>query len=102
MSNLPLRSFSDGPWQERLAFVIDMMREMSRETDPQAMVRNYMARVRQVMPVDGFISLSRRGLQRPQVRITRSHRWGMDVNPWSAREHVVVDSGLLSRLIWDE
>ncbi|MBC8105321.1 MAG: SpoIIE family protein phosphatase [Anaerolineae bacterium] len=81
---------------------MDMMREMSLQTDPQAMVRNYMARVRQVMPVDGFISLSRRGLNRPRVRITRSNRWGMDVNPWTAREHVVLESGLLSELIWNE
>ncbi|CAN5496908.1 hypothetical protein BH09PLA1_BH09PLA1_10500 [soil metagenome] len=94
--------FDDGPWQDRLKFVMEMMREMSLQTDPQAMVRNYMARVRQVMPVDGFISLSRRGLRRPQVRITRSNRWGMDVNPWLAREHVILESGLLSDLIWNE
>lgn len=96
------KNFSDGTWQERLRFVMDMMREMSLQTDPQAMVRNYMQRVRQVMPVDGFISLSRRGLQRPHVRITRASRWGFDVNPWQAREHVIIDGGLLGKLIWDE
>lgn len=36
------------PWQERLATILDTMREMSRHTDPQKMVQSYIARVNQL------------------------------------------------------
>src|SRR5215831_12927061 len=64
-----------GPWEERLALIVDTMREMSRQTDPQAMVRAYRARVRQIMPADRSLSLSRRDLTAPLYRITRSSTW---------------------------
>src|SRR5947207_7426617 len=91
-----------GPWRQRLSFVVEMMREMSAQVDPQVMVQNYGARMRQVLPADGFVSLSRRGLTRPQVRVTRSHVWGYNVNPWTARERTILDGGILSDLIWGE
>jgi sigma-B regulation protein RsbU (phosphoserine phosphatase) len=91
-----------GPWPKRLEFVMSMMREISRQNDAQSMVQTYGRRMREVLPSDGFVSLSRRELQRPLVRVTRSHLWGNDVNPWQARERVILDRGLLSDLIWTE
>ena len=35
-----------GDWRERLAYIDTMMREMSRQDDPQAMVRSYVGRIR--------------------------------------------------------
>src|SRR5947207_1513638 len=35
-----------GGWQERLDFVVEMMRDLSRQTDPQVMVANYGQRMR--------------------------------------------------------
>ncbi len=69
---LNLLDQSTGDWQKRLAVIVETMREISRQTDPQAMVRIYGQRMRQFLPVDGSISLSRRGLTFPAYRITRS------------------------------
>jgi len=93
-----------GDWGQRLEFVISLMREISGHTDPQAMVANYRRRVSEVFPGDGFISLSRRDLQRPQVRVTRFSGWEKDVNPWRARpeERVILNGGILADLIWNE
>src|SRR5687767_7796225 len=68
------------PWDQRLAFVVDTMREMSRQTEPQAMVQTYSARMRQVLPSDRYLSLSRRDLPPPQYRITRSSSWDRTIN----------------------
>src|SRR5690349_18978042 len=70
----------------RLAFVVDMMRDLSRKTDPQAMVANYGRRMREVIPADAHMSLSRRDLAAPAVRITRSSRWEPGVNPWKHKD----------------
>ena len=59
-------------WQRRLALIVDTMRDMSRQTDPQAMVRAYGTRMRQLMQTDRTVSLSRRDLPPKKYRITRS------------------------------
>jgi sigma-B regulation protein RsbU (phosphoserine phosphatase) len=88
-------------WQDRLALIVETMREMSRQTDPQAMVRAYGARVRQLMPADRRLSLSRRDLAPPRYRITRSSTWAEEVNPWKETERLpVCAGGLLAELIY--
>jgi sigma-B regulation protein RsbU (phosphoserine phosphatase) len=90
-----------GDWQNRLAVIVDTMREISRQTDPQAMVRIYGGRIRQLMPVDRSVSLSRRGLTFPNYRITRSTTWQENINPWKEKERLpLFAGGLLSRLIY--
>jgi hypothetical protein len=37
----PRRGLFEGTWQQRLDFVVEMMREMSSQTDPQVMVQLY-------------------------------------------------------------
>ena len=87
-------------WQERLDFIVDMMRDMSRHTDPQAMVRAYAERIEQILAVDRRLSLSRRGLEAPQYRITRSTTWDGDINPWTEKDRLpLFEGGLLARLI---
>ena len=63
------------PWQERMDFIVETMREMSLQVDPQEMVAAYGARMRQIMPADRFLSLSRRDLKHPRYRISRSSTW---------------------------
>jgi len=76
---------------------------MSLQTDPEAMVRAYAARMRQLMPSDGRLSLSRRGLQSPRYRITRSHLWKDHINPWKEGERLpVLEGGLLAELIYSD
>ena len=90
-------------WETRLGHIVAMMREMSLHTDPQAMVRAYAKRVREVMPVDAFVALSRRELKRPKYRITRSSTWEKDVNPWSEKAKLpVLEGGILGELIYGE
>ena len=76
------------PWRDRLDFIMETMREMSLQTDPQAMVKAYVAKMEKLLPADKRISLSRRGLQAPQVKITRYSEWQEDVNPWKHPDRV--------------
>ena len=90
----------DVPLAQRLAFVVDTMREVSRQTEPQAMVQTYGRRMRQVMPSDRSLSLSRRELAPPHYRITRSSTWDSDVNPWLQRDRLPqFEGGLLGELL---
>src|ERR1700722_12217201 len=92
-----------GDWQKRLAQIVEMMRDMSRQTDPQAMVRSYGERVRRFLPNDRRISLSRRGLTAPKYRITRSSTWPDNVNPWKEKDRLpLLEGGLLAKLIYSD
>jgi sigma-B regulation protein RsbU (phosphoserine phosphatase) len=88
-------------WQERLSLIEDLMRDMSRHTDPQAMARSYGERVRQLLPVIRRISLSRRGLSYPHYRVTRSTTWAEEIDPWKEKHRLpLLAGGLLAELIY--
>jgi sigma-B regulation protein RsbU (phosphoserine phosphatase) len=92
-----------GDWQQQLALIVATMREMSQQTDPQAMVRAYAAKIRQMLPTDMTVSLSRRLLERPRYRITRCSLWKEEVNPWKDKERLpVLEGGLLGELIYGD
>jgi sigma-B regulation protein RsbU (phosphoserine phosphatase) len=87
----------------RLDYVVSMMRELSLQTDPQAMVRLYGQRLRKLMPADRSIGFSRRGLSWPQYRITRFSGWTEEVNPWSQTGRLPLHSGgILAELIYGD
>jgi sigma-B regulation protein RsbU (phosphoserine phosphatase) len=95
--------FLQGDWRERLAFLDATMREMSRQDDPQAMVRVYGSRIRKLMPAGGWVSLSRRGLDWPLYRITRSSTWNQEVNPWKETAILpMLGGGLLGDLLYGD
>ncbi|HEV3235792.1 MAG TPA: PP2C family protein-serine/threonine phosphatase [Gemmataceae bacterium] len=88
-------------WQQRLSLIEETMRDMSRHTDPQEMVRAYGQRMKELMTIDRRISLSRRGLTYPYYRITRSTTWPDDVNPWKDKDRLpLLKGGLLAELIY--
>jgi len=90
-------------WQERLDYIVATMREMSRQTDPQAMVAAYVARVREILPSDRMLSLSRRDLPPPRYRITRSSTWDQPINPWKEPHRLpLLEGGLLAELIYGD
>jgi phosphoserine phosphatase RsbU/P len=92
-----------GDWQERLAFIVETMRDMSRQSDPQAMVRAYGMRMRQLMHTDRTVSMSRRDLSPRKYRITRSSLWKEEVNPWRDKDLLpVLEGGLLGELIYGD
>jgi phosphoserine phosphatase RsbU/P len=90
-------------WRERLALIVEMMREMSSQTDPLEMRRAYAARMRRIRPLDDSLSLSRRGLKSPYYRITRSSRWGEEINPWKEPDRLpLFKGGVLADLIYGD
>jgi sigma-B regulation protein RsbU (phosphoserine phosphatase) len=92
-----------GNTAEKLAFVVGMMRDLSRQTDPQVMTSEYGRRMRQIVPSDANMSLSRRELDEPFFRITRSSRWEPGVNPWKQKDRLpVFEGGLIGRIIWGD
>ena len=91
----------NGDWQERLPLIVELVRDMSLQTDPQEMVRSYAAKVRVLLPTDGRISLSRRSLSAPRYRITRSTLWKGEINPWKEKDRLpLLEGGLLAELIY--
>ncbi len=96
-------SLLQGDWQERLTGIVEAMREMSLQTDPLEMVQAYGSRVRAWMPADRWLSLSRRGLESPEYRITRSSTWTETIDPWKEKERLPLYSGgLLADLIYGD
>ena len=92
-----------GDWQERLAYIVDAMRDMSLQTDPHEMVRSYATRVRRLLPAARFLSLSRRGLEAPWYRITRSSTWTEAIDPWKQKDRLpLLEGGLLADLIYGD
>src|SRR5262249_34484121 len=96
-----LPGVSEDNWQSQLDFVVEAMREMSEQTDPQEMSRLYGRRMRAILPVDASLSISRPGLARPASRVTRSSRWQTEVNPWKQKDALPLHrGGLLAELIY--
>ena len=92
-----------GTWEERLTAVVAMMRAMSRQTDPQEMVRDYSRRIGSILPTDRAISISRRELSYPEYRITRSTTWKETINPWTQKERLPrLKGGLLAELLYGD
>jgi sigma-B regulation protein RsbU (phosphoserine phosphatase) len=92
-----------GDWRRRLAVIADLMRDMSLQENPQDMARTYGERTRKMMPTDRWMSLSRRGLEAPWYRITRSSTWSESVNPWKEKEKLpLLQGGLLADLIYGD
>lgn len=88
-------------WQERLAYIDGTMRSLSRQTDPQEMVRIYGEHTERINPIDRFVALSRRGLDFPLYRITRSDIWKDEINPWLQKDRLpLLQGGLLGELIY--
>ena len=95
------RPYLLGNWQQRLAIIVETFRELSRQTQPDAMVRAYAQRMRSLWIADRTVSLSRRGLRAPEVRVTRSSTWTSQPDPWRQRDLLpILSGGVLSKLIY--
>ena len=92
-----------GDWQDRLAAIVDAMREMSLQTDAAEMVRSYATRVRRLLPASRWLSVSRRELESPWYRITRSSTWTESIDPWKQKDRLpLLKGGLLADLIYGD
>ena len=88
-------------WEARTEYVVSLVREMSRMTDPDDVVRLYFAKSLGWLPRDASISLSRRELSRPAVRVTRNSLWAEKINPWTQPQRLpVIEGGVLAELLY--
>lgn len=89
------------PDADHYDMVIDMVREISRQNDPQAMIAVYRKCTQRLYGGDSSLSLSRRGLAAPWYRITRSSTWKESINPWTQTDRLpLLQGGLLSDLLY--
>ncbi|HEV3385803.1 MAG TPA: PP2C family protein-serine/threonine phosphatase [Gemmata sp.] len=90
-------------WRARLAVSVELMRELSRYSDPQEMHSVFSRRMAQLFPVSRQLSISRRGLRFPQYRVTRCNLWTDPVNPWKEPHRLPVhEGGLLPDLLYGD
>ena len=102
-SNDKPAGFFQGDWERRLADIVATMREMSTLSDPQEMVRSYKQRLSRIFPAGRFVAISRRGLDYPYYKITRSDLWKVELNPWEQDAKLpVFQGGLLGELLYGE
>jgi len=90
-------------WSPDLSDVVSLMRDMSRQTDPDVMARMYGQRVRSIVHTDQTVSLSRRGLEKPYFRITRYSKWAQPINPWRDKDKLpLLRGGLFAELLYGD
>ncbi|HZW06845.1 MAG TPA: PP2C family protein-serine/threonine phosphatase [Phycisphaerales bacterium] len=95
-------------WRERLAAVVALMRDMSGQADPEAVVRMWRERTRELLPNDGIISVSRRGLEAPWYKVSRASAWERpggtgQPDPWREGHRLPLhDRGLLGELLYGD
>lgn len=90
-------------WRARLAVSVEVMKELSRYTDPQEMHAVFMRRMAQLFPVSRHLSISRRGLRFPQYRVIRFNLWTDPINPWKEAHRLPIhEGGLLAHLLYTD
>ena len=100
------RRSAPGPplsWKHRLDYIVETMREMSVQTDPQEMVRAYSRRIDTLFPSERRISLSRRNLESPAYCVTRFSEWQHEFDPWREK-HLLPkhEGGFFAELLYNE
>jgi sigma-B regulation protein RsbU (phosphoserine phosphatase) len=101
MSSAPdLFDRTSSTWRQRLDYIVDTMREVSRHTEPAAMVRTYTERMR-ATNFSRLLSLSRRGVPARKFVIARDTSWKVQPDPWRERDKLpVLEGGLLGELAY--
>ncbi|HEY8505958.1 MAG TPA: PP2C family protein-serine/threonine phosphatase [Gemmataceae bacterium] len=95
--------FFERPWPERLAEVVEMMRDISHYTDPRELSDAYGRRMERLFRVERRLSLSRRGLEAPWFRITRDTARAEFIDPWKEPHRLpLLSGGLLAELIYGD
>jgi phosphoserine phosphatase RsbU/P len=86
-------------WRAKLAVSVEMIRELSRVSEPEAMIETFTQRMNQLYPTTRQLSISRRGLEYPSVRILRYSEWVDRINPYKQPERLpVIQGGLFPEL----
>jgi len=89
------------PWREELEVIDRVMKAVSSIRDPEEMVNVYWGGIGELLPMEHFLSLSRRGVEPPFFLITRSSRFTEHFNPWTQREKLPkMAGGLLGEIAY--
>src|SRR5262245_42232006 len=84
----------------RLQRIERLVKEMSFQDDPDRLVRVFAEQSGSLFQHDGLLTVSRRGLEPPHYRLTRSWRLREVVNPWTEAHRLpVLQGGLLGELL---
>ena len=86
----------------RIAVSVELMRELSRYSDPNELSRVFASRMNQLYPTSRQITLSRRGLSSPAFRVTRFSQWTNAADPYRQPEKLPVLSGGLFSDVMDD
>lgn len=82
---------------ERLQTLMEMVGSASRAQTPQAMYDTFSRGLNKLSSIEGYISLSVRGLQPGEFKITRAllrgRRRGEATDPWSEWDHISIRTG---------
>ncbi len=91
----------DGQAFSRLRRIDDLVMEMSAQDDPERLISVFSRQGAFLIPHDGLVTVSRRELDAPYYRITRSWLWPEGVNPWTDTQRLPrFDRGLLGELLY--
>jgi sigma-B regulation protein RsbU (phosphoserine phosphatase) len=80
-------------WQDELEIVDRTMRAISGISDPEELVGVYWDNIGDLMPINDYVAVSRRGVESPHYLVTRSSRFAEELNPWTQRDRLPRMSG---------
>jgi sigma-B regulation protein RsbU (phosphoserine phosphatase) len=85
----------------RLQRLEALVKEMSVQEDPDRLIRAFNRHSDMIIHRDAWVSVSRRDLETPWYRITRSWLWKEVINPWTEAHRLpLLDRGLLGELLY--
>ncbi len=83
--------------------VLDLVREISRQTDPQTVVNVFRKYTGSLYKDGSFVAISRRDLPAPRYRITRASRWDEEINPWTQADRLpLLEGGTFGDLLYGD
>jgi sigma-B regulation protein RsbU (phosphoserine phosphatase) len=85
----------------RLQRIDELVKELSFQDDPDRLIRVFGRQADLLLRRDGLVTVSRRDLEKPRYRITRSWRWREAINPWTEPHRLPVhERGVLGELLY--
>lgn len=88
-------------WQEELEIIDRTMKAISGVTDPEELIEIYWNGIGELISIEDYVALSRRGVEPPEYLITRSSRFTEHFNPWLEREKLPrLTGGLLCEIAY--
>lgn len=85
----------------RLERMQALVKELSVQDDPERLIQIFSSESHLLVRHDALLTVTRRDLQSPWYRITRSSRWQEPIDPWTEPEKLpLFDRGLLGELLY--